>query len=55
MGEFDGGDDELAKMDVRTKRRGWRCRRVSPRAPFMWSCRTVEGEEEIGEIEADVR
>ena len=50
-----GGNNEPAKIDARMKQRGWWCRRVSPRASSMWSCRTVEGEEEDGEIDADVK
>ena len=37
-----GGDDEPAKIDVRTRRRGGRHRWASPRAPSMSLCRTVE-------------
>jgi len=49
-----GGDDEPAKIDVRTRRRGGRHRWASPRAPSMSLCRTVEDEEEAGEVDADV-
>ena len=48
------GDDEPAKVDVRTKRRGGQCRWASPRAPSMSLCHTVEDEEEAGEVDADV-
>jgi len=54
MGEVGGGDDEPAKIDVRTRRRGGRHRWASPRAPSMSLCRTVEDEEEAGEVDADV-
>ena len=47
-----GGDDEPAKIDVRTRRRGGRHRWASPRAPSMSLCRTVEDEEEAGEVDA---
>ena len=33
------GDDEPAKVDVRTKRRGGQCSWASPRAPSMSPCR----------------
>ena len=49
-----GGNDELVKIHVRMKRQGWQCIRVSPKAPSMWPCRTVEGEEEDNEIDPDV-
>ena len=49
-----GGDDEPAKIDVRTRRQGGRHRWASPRAPSMSLCRTVEDEEEAGEVDADV-
>ena len=48
------GDDEPAKVDVRTRGRGGRHRWASPRAPFMSLCRTVEDEEDAGEVDADV-
>src|SRR6185312_4673933 len=48
MGEVGGGDDEPAKIDVRTRRRGGWHRWASPRAPSMLLCRTVEDEEEAG-------
>ena len=54
MGEVGGGDDEPAKIDVRMRRRGGRHRWASPRAPSMSLCRTVEDEEEAGEVDADV-
>ena len=47
-----GGDDEPAKIDVRTRRRGGRHRWASPRAPSMSLCRTVE-DEEAGEVEVE--
>ena len=47
-----GGDDEPAKIDVRTRRRCGRHRWASPRAPSMSLCRTVEDEEEAGEVDA---
>jgi len=50
-----GGDDEPAKNDVRTKRRGERCIWASPRAPSMLPCRTVVDEEEAGEVDANVK
>ena len=49
-----GGDDEPAKIDVRTRRRGGWHRWASPRALSMSLCRTVEDEEEAGEVDADV-
>ena len=49
-----GGDDEPAEDDTRTKRRGGRCRRASPRAPSILPCHTVVVEEEAGEVDADV-
>jgi len=49
-----GGDDELAEDDKRTKRRGGRCRRTSPRASSILPCHTVVVEEEAGEVDADV-
>ena len=49
-----GGDDEPAKIDVRTRRRGGRHRWASPRAPSMSLCRTVKDKEEAGEAYADV-
>ena len=49
------GDDELAKVDVRTR---WQCRRrrnrAPPRVPAISPCRRVEEEEEAGEVDADV-
>ena len=49
-----GGDDEPAEDDMRMKRRGRRCRRASPRAPSILPCHTVVGEEEAGEVDANV-
>ena len=37
-----GGDDEPAKIDVRTRRRGGRHRWASPRAPSMSPCRMLK-------------
>jgi hypothetical protein len=60
MGEVGGGipisgdDDELAKIDVWTKRRGGRCKRASPRAPSILRCHTIVDEEEAGEVDAGV-
>ena len=48
------GDDEPAKGDVQPRRRGRRRRRASPRAPSNSPYRTVECEEEAGEVDADV-
>ena len=48
------GDDEPAKVNMRTKRRGGQCRWASPRAPSMSLCRTIEDEEEAGEVDVDV-
>ena len=45
-----GGDDELAENDARTKRRGGRCRRMSPRAPVYVAKLHVEDEDEAGEV-----
>jgi len=49
-----GDDDKPAEDDVRTKRRGGRCRWASPRAPSILPCHTVVVEEEAGEVDADV-
>ena len=49
-----GGDDEPAEDDTRTKRRGGRCRRASPRAPSNLPCHTVVVEEEAGEVDVNV-
>ena len=47
-------EDEPARVDVRKKRRGGRCRRASPRAPSILPCHTVVDEEEAGEVDANV-
>ena len=47
-------EDEPARVDMRKKRRGGRCRRVSPRAPSILPCHTVVDEEEAGEVDANV-
>ena len=49
-----GGDDEPAKIYVRTRRRGGRHRWASPRASSMSLCRTVEDEEEASEADVEV-
>ena len=60
MGEVDEGvpigegDDGPVKADVQPRRRGRRRRRAPPRAPSNSPCSTVEGEEEAGEVDADV-
>lgn len=48
------GDNELAKIDVWTKWRGWRCKRMSPRMPSIWPCCIVECEEEGSEIDSNI-
>ena len=49
------GDDEPAKVDVRTRRRCRRRRKQAPpRVPAISPCRMVEEEEEAGEVDADV-
>ena len=49
------GDDEQAKVDVRTRRRCWRRRkRAPPRVPAISPSRMVGEEEEAGEVDADV-
>ena len=49
------GDDEPAKVDVRTMRRCRRRRkRAPPRAPAISPCRRVGEEEEAGEVDAVV-
>jgi len=49
------GDDEPAKVDVRTRRRCRRRRkRAPPRVPAISPCRRVGEEEEAGEVDADV-
>ena len=35
-------EDKPARVDVRTKRRGGRCRWASPRAPSMSPCRMLK-------------
>jgi len=49
------GGDEPAKVDVQTRRRcrRWR-KRAPPRVPAISPCRWVGGEEEAGEVDADV-
>ena len=47
-------EDEPARVDVRQKRRGGRCRQASPRAPSILPCHTVVVKEEAGEVDADV-
>jgi hypothetical protein len=49
---IDGDDDEPVEDDVRTKRRGGRCRRASPRAPSILPCHIVVVEEETGVVDA---
>ena len=49
-----GGDEEPAEDDTRTKRRGGRCRRASPRAPSILPCHTVIDKEEAVEVDANV-
>jgi len=50
------GDDEPAKVYVRTR---WRCRRrrkrAPPRVPAVSPCRKVGEEEEAGEVDANVK
>jgi len=49
------GDDEPAKVDVRTRRRCRRRRkRAHPRVPTISPYRRVGEEEEAGEVDADV-
>ena len=48
-------EDEPARVDVRKKRRGRRCRRASPRAPSILPCHSVVDEEEAGEVDANVK
>ena len=49
------GDDEPAKVDVRTRRRcRQRRKRVPPRVPAISPCHRVGEEEEAGEVDADV-
>ena len=45
------GDNEAAKVDVRTRRRR---KRAPPRVPAISPCRRVGEEEEAGEVDADV-
>ena len=47
-------EDKPARVNVRKKRRGGRCRRASPRAPSILPCHTVVDEEEAGEVDANV-
>ena len=47
-------EDEPARVDVRKKRQGGRCRRASPRAPSILPCHSVVDEEEAGEVDANV-
>ena len=49
------GDNEAAKVDVRTRRRcRWRRKQAPPRVPAISPCRRVGEEEEAGEVDADV-
>jgi len=45
------GDDEPAKVDVRTRRRR---KQAPPRVPAISPCRRVREEEEAGEVDADI-
>jgi len=47
-------EDEPARVDVRKKRRGGRCRRASPRASSILPCHTVIDKEEAVEVDANV-
>lgn len=49
-----GGDDEPMEVDMRTKQRGGRCTRVSPRAPSISPSCTVGDGAGAGEVDADV-
>ena len=50
------GDDEPAKVDVRTRRRCRRRRkRAPPRVPAISPCRRVGEEEEAGKVDAGVK
>ena len=50
------GDDEPAKVDVRTRRQCmWRRKRAPPRVPAISSCHRVGEEEEAGEVDANVK
>jgi len=53
---IDEGDDEPAKVDVRTRRRCRRRRkRAPPRVPAISPCRRVGEEEEAGEVDTDIK
>ena len=45
------GDDEAAKVDVRTRRR---CKRAPPRVLAISPCRRVEEEEVASEVDDDI-
>ena len=47
-------EDKPARVDVRTKRRGGRCRWASPGSAVHVTMSHVKDEEEAGEVDADV-
>jgi len=50
-----GGDNELVKVEGPIRQRcKQRRKRAPPRVPGISPCRTVEGKEETGEVDADV-